>query len=263
MIIRGLVLPDIESPPDASRLLASYLATTDDDLYDLLHSGARWPEKLGADHRSMEIFAACRAFEDVETSPDILEAAISFAYLLYHWNLTAEAFRTLESIDVRLSEDQVGTEDDPLAAHEDPFYVAGLMCSHGCWHGDGDLERAILWFRRGLDRGDGLLFHGAVLGAIGLCLHRLRQTVAAGQTYEDSMDRLSAELEREQAEDEPIFHEDLHKQVQIFERQRIRLSAGEEPDAVMTKYGWAMYCTGRYEHWSPCGQQPWIPPLST
>jgi len=263
MIIRGLSVPDFECPPDASRLLASYLATTDDTLGDLLHSGARWPDKFGADHRSMEIFAGCRALEDEETSPSLHLSAISFAYLLYHWHLTTEAFQTLESIDVYLSKRRIGTEDDPLMPCEDPFYVAGLMCSHGRWHSDRDLNQAILWFRRSLGRGEGLQYHGAILGAVGLCLHRLQGIDAALQGYESSVDRLRVESERELADNAPIFHEELNRQVSIFELQRCRLTAREEPNAVMTKYGWAEYSTGEYKYWSPVGQQSSEPPIST
>ena len=139
MIIRGLSLPDFEGPPDTSRLLASYLATTKDTLGDLLRSGARWPEKLGADHRSMEIFAGCRALEDEETSPSVHFSAISFAYLLYHWHLTTEAFQTLESIDVNLSKEY---KDDSLAIDENPCLrsrpnvFARLARRHGSEPGD-------------------------------------------------------------------------------------------------------------------------------
>ena len=77
------------------------------------------------------------------------------------------------------------------------------------------------------------------------------------------MDRLRVEFERELADDEPIFHEDLKSPVSIFELQRSRLTESEEPNTVMTKYGWAMYSTGEYKYWAPWGQQPLESPIST
>ena len=66
----------------------------------------------------MEIFAGCRALEDKEASPSVHFSVISFAYLLYHWHLTTEAFKTLESIDVNMSKEY---KDDSLALDEDPY----------------------------------------------------------------------------------------------------------------------------------------------
>jgi hypothetical protein len=249
MIVRGLRLPDFEYPPDAGTLLDSYLASTDDTLGDLLHCGARWAEKFGEHQRSMGVFAGVRALADPKVSPSLHLSAISFAYLLYHWNFTNEAFQTLESIDAFLAED--GASDE--LPSEDPFYVAGLMCSHGRWRRECDLDDAIVWFRRSLDRGQGLQYHGPVLGAIAICLHQQHKTAAAVSGYQAALERLRLEFDREITDEEPIFDEELQKQISIFEAQRRRVTEGKEPNAVMTCYGWAMFSTGAYKYWAPVG----------
>ena len=63
------------------------------------------------------------------------------------------------------------------------------------------------------------MYHEPVLGAIGLCFHRLRRIYAALQAYGSIVDRLRVKFERELADDEPIFHEYLKGQVSIFDLQ--------------------------------------------
>lgn len=238
--IRGLALPDFEFPPKADELLAAYLARTDDTLLDLLHSGARWPDELGADPCAMEIFAGCRALQDESTSPSVHLAGLSFAHLLYHWRLTREAFATLQAIDELLAGEGSGTTDDPIMAHEDPRYVAGLLCAFGRWHGDDHLTDAITWFDRSLERAAGLEYHGPVLVAVGLCFHRLGRSVAAEERHVVALDRLRVELVREIDDRRLIFHEELEAQIEIVRCLVQRLSAGEAPHVEMTRYGWAM-----------------------
>lgn len=138
---------------------------------------------------------------------------------------------------------------------EDPFYVAGLMCSHGRWHADQHLDVAIAWFRRSLDRGDGLECQGPILGAIGLCLHRLRRTSAACEAYESCRAKLREELAQELANSEPVFQDDLQEQIDLFATQQSRLAAGDPPSVVMTRYGWAMNAANDYRYWAPWGDK--------
>ena len=129
------------------------------------------------------------------------------------------------------------------------------MCSHGRWHGDLHLDVAVSWFRRSLERGVGLEYHGPILGAIALCLHRLRRTPAACAGYESCRAKLREELEQELASSEPVFQDDLQQQIELFATQQSRLAAGEQPSVVMTRYGWAMNASGNYQYWRPWGDK--------
>jgi hypothetical protein len=169
--------------------------------------------------------------------------------------MTTEAFQTLESLNDFLLKHDRGTASHPRMPSEDPFYVAGLMCSHGRWHADQHLDVAIAWFRRSLERGDGLQYQGPILGAIGLCLHRLRRTPTACEAYESCRAKLREELAQEFANSEPVFHDDLQQQIELFTTQQSRLAAGDPPSAVMTRYGWAVNAANDYRYWQPWGNK--------